>query len=34
MHGTSFSGDASKAINDLAGHYVSSLTAEMDAEAS
>jgi len=32
MHGSSFSGDASKAINDLAAHYASRLTAEMEAE--
>ena len=31
MHGSSFSGDASAAINDLAGHYAAWLTAEMAA---
>ena len=32
MHGSSFSGDVSKAINDLAAHFASRLTAEMEAE--
>jgi flavorubredoxin len=31
-HGSSFSGDASKAINDLATHYASRLTSEMETE--
>jgi len=30
MHGSSFSGDASKAINDLASHYASRLTMEAE----
>jgi hypothetical protein len=31
MHGSSFSGDTSTAINDLAAHYAARLTAEMGA---